>query len=241
MVTSLAQRTRNLIAGALILSLLQACSREPADPAQTSEQAPVATPEVVAAPEPVVRPPPMDSEIDEKTRIDFANFWNGMLDLCGRAFPGKLIAGDAREAEWRSQPVVLHVPHCSPSTIGMAIHVGEDRSRGWMVSRTAGGLDLRHVISKPDGEPADLSGYGGSADYEGSEGMMTFHADERSQQLFIDAEQSEAAETVWTLELKAGETLTYTMIHPDRQFGVEFSLGNSVQTPPDPWAVAPVM
>ena len=45
----------------------------------------------------------------------------------------------------------MHVRECSEDAIRIPFHVGEDRSRTWVVTRTANGLRLKHDHRHEDG------------------------------------------------------------------------------------------
>jgi len=59
--------------------------------------------------------------------------------------------------------MVAHVRVCEPGVIRIPFHVGEDRSRTWVVTTTATGLRLEHVHLHEDGPEDAVSRYGGDA------------------------------------------------------------------------------
>src|SRR3712207_8407608 len=46
--------------------------------------------------------------------------------------------------DFAGKRLVMHVRDCSPNEVRIPFHVGEDRSRTWIVTRTAAGLRLKH-------------------------------------------------------------------------------------------------
>ena len=71
--------------------------------------------------------------------------WKALQPLCGKAFAGRLVEGTERSnAELGRQRLVMHVRQCSESEIRIPFHVGENRSRTWVLTRTAGGVRLKH-------------------------------------------------------------------------------------------------
>src|SRR5688500_4033809 len=67
-------------------------------------------------------------------------FWASLQGLCGRAFGGTLTQGSAADSSFAGKALVMHVRQCSPAEVRIPFHVGEDRSRTWIITRTDGGL-----------------------------------------------------------------------------------------------------
>ena len=84
-------------------------------------------------------------------------FFANLAALCGKAYEGRLVSDDAADAEMKGQRLVMHVRDCSADTIRIPFHVGEDRSRTWVVTRTDAGLRLKHDHRHPDGSEETLT------------------------------------------------------------------------------------
>ena len=82
------------------------------------------------------------------------SFWGALADLCDQAFEGRLIEAPAGDTSFAGRRLVMHVRECAPTEIRIPFHVGENRSRTWVVSR--GERGHRH---KPGPPPED--GYAG--------------------------------------------------------------------------------
>lgn len=184
--------------------------------------------------------PPSASPAGEA--VDSARFVAGLSPHCERAFVGRVAVDQppTPEAIWR-EPMVLHL-RCEGSGRLLALSLGEDRSRVWLLGPTAAGLRLSHMHHHQDGEPADVSGYGGLATQPAASAhRVEFSADQATQQLFRAHGMDEAAANVWALELVGENTLVYELKRPGRLFRLEFDLSRPVPPPPLPWAEVPVI
>src|SRR5512134_2928210 len=96
-------------------------------------------------------------------RVDEA-FWHALTALCGKAFEGRVVEGtEASDDAMSSSRLVMHVRRCTDSEIRVPFHVGDNRSRTWVVTRTPQGLRLKHDHRHEDGSPDALTNYGGEA------------------------------------------------------------------------------
>ncbi len=124
------------------------------------------------------------------------------------------------------QRLVMHVRSCSDAEIRIPFHVGENRSRTWVLTRTSLEHDHRHE----DGTEDRITRYGGNA-LPGDDGLsVDFHANAHTAAL-IPA----AATNVWTMAIEPGKTFTYALRRENRRFRVEFDLTRPVAPPPPPW------
>jgi len=155
--------------------------------------------------------------------------------LCGQAFEGHVASDDPRDADWASQRLVMHVRTCSDDEIRIPLHVGEDRSRTWVVTRLeGGGLRLKHDHRHADGSEDVLTQYGGDTLDPPVAGRAAFPADAYSRALFEREGIPASMENVWSITL-AGDRFTYALDRPERHFAAEFDLGAPVAAPPPPW------
>jgi hypothetical protein len=63
-------------------------------------------------------------------------FWNALQMLCGRAFSGAVTRSVPPDTVFSRQSLVMHVRECKPDEIRIPFHVGEDRSRTWIITGT---------------------------------------------------------------------------------------------------------
>lgn len=158
-------------------------------------------------------------------------FWGALSALCGAAFEGELKEAPAGDSTFADRSLVMHVRECGPEEIRIPFHVGEDRSRTWVLSRTASGLRLKHDHRHQDGTEDEVTWYGGEAT-GGSDTVRDFPADAHTTSL-IPA----AATNVWTVEVVPDKRFVYALRREgtDRRFRIEFDLTRPVAPPPPPW------
>lgn len=160
-------------------------------------------------------------------------FWASLRALCGQAFAGTLVEANPPDTVIARSELRMHVRQCSDSVIRVPFHVGDDRSRTWVVTRLpGGGLRLKHDHRHRDGSEDAITQYGGDTRGEGSATRQEFHADAHTASL-IPA----ASTNVWTIEIAPGERYTYALRREgtDRRFRVDFDLTRAVPLPPAPW------
>jgi hypothetical protein len=162
-------------------------------------------------------------------------WWESLRGLCGEAYAGALAHGEAADDAFAGQPMTLHVRRCEDERIEIPFHVGEDRSRTWVVSRTATALELKHDHRHEDGTEDEVTWYGGHTDSPGTEVAQLFPADEYSKELFAEHGLPQSAANVWSLEIVPGERFSYLLRRPGRHFQVDFDLTEPVAPPPPPW------
>lgn len=165
-------------------------------------------------------------------------FMASLQALCGQAFEGRVVSTDAADADMRGQRLVMHVRECTPGEVRIPFHVGEDRSRTWIVTRTAAGLRLKHDHRHQDGTPDELTMYGGDTATAGSASRQEFPVDAESIALFTRTNRAVSNTNIWAMEV--GQSLfAYELrrlpIPGGRFFRVEFDLTHPVPPPPPPW------
>ena len=126
----------------------------------------------------------------------------------------------------------MHVRECSSSTMRIPFHVGDDRSRTWVLTRTGDGLRLKHDHRHADGTEDAITQYGGDTRGAGSGERQEFHADEHTAQLIPAARTN-----VWAMELAPGAHFAYSLRREgtDRHVRIEFDLRREIPAPPPPW------
>jgi hypothetical protein len=159
-------------------------------------------------------------------------FWASLQRLCGNAYGGQLVEGSAADSSFRQNALVMHVRQCSDREIRIPFHLGENRSRTWIVTRTDAGLRLKHDHRHEDGSEDRVTQYGGDTRDGGTAARQEFWADAHTATL-IPA----AATNVWTMEVIPGQRFAYALRREgtDRRFRVEFDLTRPIAAPPAPW------
>ncbi len=177
-------------------------------------------------------------------------FFAALSSHCGKAYAGELVSADAVDEDFVGAPMVMHVRDCSATQIAIPFHVrtGEewDRSRTWLITRTAGGLRLKHDHRHRDGSADAVTMYGGDTDRAGSARAQDFPVDAESVALFRREGLDASITNVWRLEVDPagtnGAQFAYQLRRTqadgapeDRLFRVEFDLTREVAAPPPAW------
>lgn len=159
-------------------------------------------------------------------------FWSSIESLCGRAFAGRLTESSPADTVLGRAALIMHVRSCTLGEIRIPFHAGADRSRTWVLTRTAVGLRLKHDHRHADGTEDAITQYGGDTKHAGSPGAQEFYADAHTASLIPAARTN-----VWTVEIVPGERFVYALRREgtERRFRVEFDLRTPVATPPPPW------
>lgn len=155
-------------------------------------------------------------------------FFGQLAAMCGRAFRGEatLVSGSGFEDE-----MIMHVRRCEDDEIQIPLHVGENRSRTWIITRTEEGLRLKHDHRLEDGSDDPVTQYGGDTAEPGTANRQSFPADDFTAEL-IPA----AATNVWTITITPGQRLVYHLTrHGEPRATFQFDLTDEVEPPPAPW------
>ncbi|MGY0505446.1 hypothetical protein [Luteimonas sp. e5] len=159
---------------------------------------------------------------------------------CGKAYEGRIVANEPKSPEpdaFEGQRLVMHVRGCDAPNerIEIPFHVGEDHSRTWILTRQGEGLRLKHDHRQANGEPDDMTMYGGDTASAGSAERQEFPVDAESIAMFEQGGLNASVENTWAMEIHP-QTFVYELSRPGgRLFKVEFDLQQDVPTPPTPW------
>jgi hypothetical protein len=166
-------------------------------------------------------------------------FFARLSALCGRAFEGGITSPPVEaDRAFAGQRLVMHVRDCSADTIRIPFHVGENRSRTWVVSRTPAGLRLKHDHRHEDGSEDRLTQYGGDTVAPGAAARQEFPTDAFSRDLFVRENSAQSVPNVWAMEIEPGRLFAYELRRPGRFFRVQFDLTRPVAPPPRAWGAA---
>ena len=165
-------------------------------------------------------------------------FFAKLKSLCGQAFAGRVASPQtAADTSFIGKSMVMHVRECSRDTVRIPFHVGDDRSRTWVITRTSTGLRLKHDHRHLDGSEDSQTQYGGDTVARGTADRQEFPADDYSKALFVRGKIPQSANNIWSLELLQLPlpVFAYELRRPNRHFRVEFDLTRPVATPAAPW------
>ena len=123
--------------------------------------------------------------------------------------------------DFAGKRLVMHVRDCSADQIRVPFHVGEDRSRTWVFTKSSEGLLLKHDHRHADGTPDSVTMYGGFAKAGGTAYRQAFPADAYTAKL-IPAAATNEWETVLSEDKK---TFSYILKRAGQmRFQADFDL-----------------
>jgi hypothetical protein len=160
---------------------------------------------------------------------------------CGQAFAGRIVANVPKSTTpdaFEGKPLVMHVRDCDEpqKQLRIPFHVGEDRSRTWVLTRTPQGLQLKHDHRHQDGSPDATTMYGGDTVDAGTASRQAFPVDAESIVMFQREGLTASVTNTWAMEIVPGQRFLYELSRPNgRLFRVEFDLTQPVAVPPAPW------
>jgi hypothetical protein len=165
-------------------------------------------------------------------------FLTALRQHCGQAFAGRVVANQppVDDDPFAGKTLVMHVRECGEGEVRVPFHVGTDRSRTWILTRTAGGLRLKHDHRHDDGSPDAVTMYGGDTASDGTSQRQEFPVDAFSIAMFERAGLTASVTNTWAVEVQPGRRFLYELSRPGgRLFQVEFDLAKQVAPPPPPW------
>ena len=160
-------------------------------------------------------------------------FFEAIRRHCGKAFEGKVSIDNPASPGFEGR-LVMHVRKCTDSQLQIPFHVGEDRSRIWLISKTGSGLQLKHDHRHKDGSSDKSTMYGGHTLDAGWATVQSFPADQYSKELFTAAGNPQSNGNTWQMYVYP-EKFTYRLTREGREFRVDFDLTKPVALPPTPW------
>lgn len=169
-------------------------------------------------------------------------FVQALARHCGQAYAGRVVVDTPAtpNSPFADKPLVMHVRSCDEGEWRIPFHVGDDRSRTWVLTRTAAGLRLKHDHRHEDGHPDKVTLYGGDTADAGTAQRQAFPVDADSIAMFEANGLAASVNNTWAMEIEPGRRFVYELSRPNgRLFRVEFDLSRPVPAPPAPWGAAP--
>ena len=167
-----------------------------------------------------------------------SQFLAGLAAVCGRAYAGRIVANEPPQPNdaFEGRTLIVHVRTCEPGRMLVPFHVGEDRSRTFVLTIVGDRLRLKHDHRHKDGTSDVLTMYGGQSLAAGTVSRQEFPVDADSQALFTREKREASNTNTWAMELHPGRMFAYELTRPGgRKFRVEFDLTKAVPAPPAPW------
>ena len=185
--------------------------------------------------------PVLSSPLAGGNAVPAAQFMAALAQHCGQAFAGRVVTNvpaSATPDPFDGQALVMHVRGCQTPEreLRVPFHVGEDRSRTWVLTRVGDGLRLKHDHRHADGSPDAVTLYGGDTREAGSAARQEFPVDAESVAMFERTGLAGSVRNTWAMEVEPGRRFLYELARPGgRLFRVEFDLTRPVPAPPAPW------
>ena len=177
--------------------------------------------------------PPAKS-ITAMTATEQNDFFAAISRLCGQAFTGTLAVDTSGSDRFADAQLLMHVRECSDTQIKIPFYVGADASRTWVLTKTGGGLLLKHDHRHKDGSHDDLTLYGGHTQQLGSAHTQAFPVDVFTQALFIELGYPQSLANIWEVFIYP-DTFTYRLTRAGFEFKVVFDLTQPVVSTKTPW------
>lgn len=158
-------------------------------------------------------------------------FWLNLKAHCGKAYEGKLVQ-PAEDVVFGGKKLVIYLRTCEEGMITIPFHVGEDKSRTFILTYAGDRIQLKHDHRHRDGSEDEITQYGGLNTNSGLENIQFFPADAETARI-IPA----ASTNVWWITVDEN-TFTYNLqrMGTDRPpFKVVFDLTNPVDPPGPQW------
>lgn len=164
-------------------------------------------------------------------------FLDSVASMCGKAFAGKVVANEPAQPDdpFETQSLVMHVRTCERGRVLVPFHVGENRSRTWVLTLHGDRVQLKHDHRHQDGTEDVVTMYGGDSTTPGTATRQEFPVDQFSIDLFTRENRTVSNTNVWAMEVHPGRMFAYELTRPGRKFRVEFDLTAPVAVPPAPW------
>lgn len=186
---------------------------------------------------PNAHPGSLAEKLDEPSPRDV--WWDTLFALCGQAFSGNLTSTDEADADLVGQPMTMHVRRCEGRRLEIPFHIGDNRSRTWILTRHDDGLKLQHDHRHEDGSADAVTLYGGDTVGVGqvtdSVYAQLFPVDDYSKELFETHGLTASTANTWSIEVVPARRFSYILRRPGRHFQADFDLGQPVDPPPAPW------
>lgn len=160
-------------------------------------------------------------------------FWARLQTHCGHAYAGSVSdVTDYYRAGLEGRALVVHVRQCTPERMHIALHENQDRSRNWILTRTAGTIRLKHDHRHEDGTEDTVSQYGGDAPVPGLPTRQIFRADAHTATIL-----PLRSDNFWFLDFIDASTLEYGVHWPMMGHSVRlaFDVSKPIAAPPPPW------
>lgn len=106
-------------------------------------------------------------------------FLQNLAQHCGQAYKGTIVSTPV-PADFENKELVMYVSACDQREVKIAFFVGEDLSRTWVFTLKGDRVELKHDHRQPNGQPDEVTMYGGTTTNTGNEHIQYFPADQET-------------------------------------------------------------
>lgn len=150
-----------------------------------------------------------------------SGFLKNLKTYCGNSYQGKAIFPEGDKNPFAGKELKVIFETCKNRVVRMPFHVGEDKSRTWVLTLDKQGLLFKHDHRHEDGTPDEVTNYGGYAATGGTALQQSFPADEFTAKLLPAAVTNE-----WSFVLDKEKGVLSYILKRDGQlrFQADFDL-----------------
>lgn len=181
--------------------------------------------------------PPASAAAPTALAAEQEAFWAALTAHCGKAYGGKVSdATPHYQSSAEREVAVIHFRECSEDRIHIPLHLDDDRSRNWILTRVGGTIRLKHDHRHEDGTEDAITQYGGDAPIPGLATRQIFRADAHTAEIL-----PLRWDNFWFFDFVNDSTLQYGVHWPTMGHSIryEFDLSRPVTAPPPPWGYEP--
>ena len=153
-------------------------------------------------------------------------FFNELKSLEGKTFYGKAIymPDTTKSNDFWGKELKFTVNKNKNSVLRLPFHVGENKSRTWVLTKSKNGIQLKHDHRHDDGSPDSITNYGGDSDPKISTALAQYFPADAFTAKLIPA----ASTNRWIMEFSPDKKRFYYILQRDNvmRFKAEFNLEN---------------
>jgi len=115
-----------------------------------------------------------------QTTVNFpAQFIQNLAQHCGQAYKGAIVSTPV-PVDFKNKELIMYVSACDQREVKIAFFVGEDLSRTWVFTLKGDRVELKHDHRQSNGQPDEITMYGGTTTNTGNEHIQYFPADQET-------------------------------------------------------------
>ncbi len=157
-------------------------------------------------------------------------FIQNLTNHCGKAYAGK-ITSNPIPTDFNEKELIMYVSSCNDKEVKISFFVGDDLSRTWIYTLKGDRIELKHDHRQPNGQPDEITMYGGTSSNTGNPNAQYFPADQET-----SSNIPAAAANIWWVTIN-NDIYTYNLqrLGSKNSFTVEFDITNPINTNKRAW------